>query len=839
MRPSKPALSDALPIDPVLPGLRDALAATTNAVLQAPPGAGKTTRVPLALLDAPWLDGRRIVMLEPRRLAARAAAHRMAATLGEAVGETVGYRIRLDTKVGPKTRIEVVTEGILTRMIQTDPELSGYGCVIFDEFHERSLNADLGLALALEAQGALRDDLRVLVMSATLDAAPVADLMGGCPVLTSEGRAYPVDVRYDPPPPSRGPRTRLEDHVAAVTRRALEEEPGSVLVFLPGQAEIRRVASSLSGAVAADVDVHALYGDLPQKAQDAAIEPAPPGRRKVVLATTIAETSLTIEGIRVVVDAGLVRVPRFEPRSGMSRLATVPVSQAAAEQRRGRAGRLEPGVCYRCWAEAGHKALPAFGRPEIMEADLAPLALELARWGATEPDAVPWLDAPPAAHFAQARDLLTDLGALDDDGRITPHGQAVASLPVHPRLAHMILRGKDLGEGPLACLLAAVVSERDVLRGGRANRDLRARMAVLLHEGDAPGGADPAAVRRVREVARQVARAAGVKGRADSASATGLLVALAWPDRVAQRRGGQYRLANGRGAALPDDDPLAAEDWLAVADVDAGTGPRAKMWLAAPISPADIETAFPGEITEGAFVVWDRPAEQVAARHQRRFRSLVLDDKPLSDAGGADAMGAVCDGIRQIGLHALPWTPETDSFRARIAFLRRVEGVDEGWPDVSDEGLLSTLDEWLGPFLAGITKRSQFKKIDLKPALDTVLSWDMKQRLDAEAPTHLKVPSGNRHRLDYSAETPVLPVKLQEMFGAEQTPRIAGGRVAVVIHLLSPAGRPLAVTQDLPFFWREVYPSVKAEMRGRYIRHPWPDDPLTADPTARLKKKGS
>lgn len=831
------AFPDTLPIDDVLPEVLAALEAGPNAVLQAPPGAGKTTRVPLALLDAPWRGkAGRIVMLEPRRLAARAAAARMAATLGEAVGETVGYRIRLDTKIGPKTRIEVVTEGILTRMIQTDPELSGVSCVIFDEFHERSLNADLGLALALEAQGALRDDLRVLVMSATLDAGPVAELMGGCPMITSEGRAYPVETRYVPPSGRKPPRT--EDHVAGVVRQALEEEPGSVLVFLPGQAEIRRVESRLAGSVPPDVAVHPLYGDLPQAKQDAAISPAPAGTRKVVLATTIAETSLTIEGIRVVVDSGLTRLSRFEPRSGMSRLVTDTVSQAAAEQRRGRAGRLEPGVCYRCWGEPQQRALPPFARPEIMETDLAPLALELARWGAgDDPAMLPWLDAPPAAHYAQARDLLTVLGALDEAGRITSHGQALAPLPLHPRLAHMVVRGRALGQGGLACLIAALLSERDVLRGGRSNRDLRARVAAVSKQGDAPADADPGAVRRVREVSKQVARAAGVKDPARDASATGLLLALAYPDRVAQRRGGQYRLANGRGALLPGDEPLAAEDWLAVADVDAGTGPQARIWLAAPVSPADLEAAFADEITEGAFVVWDNQAEAVAARRQRRLKKLVLDDRALDTVPPEQTVEAVCEGIRQIGLHAMPWTSETEAFRQRIAFLRRVEGAEAGWPDVSDAGLLESLDDWLAPFLPGILKRVQFRRIDLKSALESLLPWDMRQRLDREAPTHLQVPSGHRHRLDYAPETPVLPVKLQEMFGASETPRIAGGRVAVVIHLLSPARQPLAVTQDLPFFWREAYPGVKAEMRGRYPRHPWPDDPLTADPTARTNRK--
>ncbi len=825
-----------LPIEPVLPALLDALAARTNAVLQAPPGAGKTTRVPLALLDRGWLAGRKIVMLEPRRLAARAAARRMAAMLGEAVGETVGYRIRLDSRVGPKTRIEVVTEGILTRMIQDDPALEGVGAILFDEFHERSLNADLGLALCLEAQAGLRDDLRILVMSATLDGAAVARLMDDAPVITSEGRSHPVDVRWLDKPFTG----RFEDAMAALIRRALSETAeGDLLAFLPGQGEIRRVQARIEEHDLG-ILIAPLYGDLPQDAQDAALRPDG-ARRKLVLATAIAETSLTIEGIRVVVDGGLMRVPRFDPNGGMTRLVTLPVSKASAEQRRGRAGRLAPGLCYRLWTEAAHRALPTFTAPEILAADLAPLALELARWGVAELKSLAWLDPPPTAAYAQATELLQRLGALDEGRRITGHGRAMAGLPLHPRLAHMVLQAMPLGLGDLACELAALLSDRDILRGEK-DADLRLRVEGL-RERRGNDGIDRGAAARAREAARQLRRLLRLPmGKAPegqgSTERTGLLLAFAYPDRVAMSRGGgglQYRLSNGRGAFFPEPEPLATHPALAVAELD-GDKREARIFLAAPLGVAEIEEHFADQIVRSDCVVWDPREEAVAARRRRQLGALVLEDSRLPDPPAEAVLAALLEGIRQLGPACLPWTDALQSWRARIAFLRRIEGG--AWPDLSDSTLMAGLEDWLAPWLPGMSRRSHLARLELAPALEAMLPWEQRKVLDAEAPTHVVVPSGSRIPIDYaSAETPFLAVRLQEMFGLADTPRVAGGRVKLTLHLLSPARRPVQVTQDLASFWANAYRQVKADLKGQYPKHYWPDDPLQAEPTARAKPR--
>ncbi len=821
-----PAEIAALPIAEALPDLRAALARGRGAVLEAPPGAGKTTAVPLALLGEDWLGGRSIVMLEPRRLAARAAARRMAALLGEEVGRTVGFRVRQESRVSKATRIEVVTEGILTRRLQSDPELAGVGCVIFDEFHERSLHADLGLALTLEVQAALRDDLRLLVMSATLDGGPVAALMGGVPAIASEGRAYPVETRFLP---GDG---RVHDLAAAAVRRALREETGSVLVFLPGEGEIRRTQGALAG-LPPDVEVCPLFGALPPAAQDRAIRPAPEGRRKVVLATAIAETSLTIDGIRVVIDAGLSRRARFEPRAGMSRLITARVSRAEADQRRGRAGRLEPGVCYRLWSEAEDRALVPFAPPEIFEADLAPLALDLAAWGA-EAEALPWLDAPPSGPFAQAVALLTGLGALDAAGRITPHGRAMAALPLHPRLAHMILAARAHGLGGLACDVAALLEERDPLRSHRA-ADLRTRVEILQGAPARGIEVDAGVLARARRSAEDWRRRLRLEP-AHGAHETGAVVALAYPDRVGRRRGpGAYTLAGGRGAVLDETDPLAAEEFLAVADVDGGAQ-NARIFLAAPLTVAEIEALF--DVTETDVVRWDARSETVVARRQRRLGAVVLADKPLPAPDPARLAEGLIDGIRQTGLHVLPWDKEAEQFRARVAFLRRAEGED--WPDLSDAALLAGLEDWLAPYLAGLSKLAQLKKVPLREALKALLPWDRQQRLDAEAPTHYRVPTGDRIPLDYSTgEVPVLAVRVQQMFGVTTHPALAGGKVPLLVHLLSPAHRPIQITRDLPGFWSGSYPAVKAEMKGRYPKHPWPDDPANAEPTRRAKPRGT
>ena len=856
---SKPAFP-ALPIDPVLPALLEALDRRGTAVLQAPPGAGKTTRVPLALLEAGWLKGRKILVLEPRRLAARAAARRMASMLGETVGETVGYRVRLDTKIGPKTRIEVVTDGLFLRQLQEDPELPAVGAVLFDEFHERGIDSDLALALVQEARGALRDDLRLVVMSATLDAAPVAALLadadGPAQMVTSEGRAYPVETRHldAPTPTGRMDGTRIEDAVAAAVRRALREEPGNALVFLPGVGEIRRVQSLLDQSeLGPNVVLAPLYGDLSAEAQDRAISPTPPGQRKIVLATSIAETSLTIEGIRIVVDSGLMRVPRFDPRGGMTRLATVKVSQASAEQRRGRAGRLEPGVCYRLWPEATHKALAPFTTPEIEDADLAPLALELAVWGVTDPASLSWLDQPPAAAMAQARELLTGLGALDRSGAITPHGRRMAGFGVHPRLAHMMLAGKAMGQGALACLVAALLGERDIVRSQPGFRDADLRLRVDLLRGEERGGqgaarglsVDRGGAQQAVKQARQWRRQLGVRDDdAMDSNAVGILLALAYPDRIGQRRQGggqpggvaaQYRLSGGRGAYFQDAEPLSAEEWLAIADLD-GAARESRIFLAAPVSLADLEESFADDIRTETIVAWDAREQMVLARRRRMLFALILKDEKLAKPP-ADAMtAAMIEGIRALGPACLPWTDELRKWRTRVMFLRMKEG--EVWPDLSDPALMDGLEEWLAPFLDGVSRRAHLERIDLSSALRALLPWELRTRLDAEAPTHVEVPSGSRIPIDYDGEEPVLAVRLQEMFGLAQTPRIAGGRVPLLLHLLSPARRPVQVTRDLASFWANAYKAVKADLKGQYPKHYWPDNPLEAEPTARAKPRG-
>ncbi|MBM3647026.1 MAG: ATP-dependent helicase HrpB [Alphaproteobacteria bacterium] len=816
---------NALPVDEALPKLKEALAARNTAVLVAPPGAGKTTRVPLTLLDAAWLGGRKIVMQEPRRLAARAAARRMAATLGEAVGETVGYRVRLDTKVGPRTRIEVVTDGLFLRLLQDDPALDGIGCVIFDELHERGLETDLSFALVREAQTALRDDLRVIAMSATLDPGPVSDRLGGASVIESAGRQFPVDTRYL----DREPAGRIEDTVVAATRRALAEEGGSALVFLPGVGEIRRVAERLE--LGSAIDVAPLYGDLSPAEQDRAIAPAPAGRRKVVLATSIAETSLTIEGVRLVIDSGLMRVPRFSPRSGMTRLETVRVSQASADQRCGRAGRLEPGVCYRLWPEEAHRGLLPFTPPEILDADLAPLALELALWGA-DATALPWLTPPPPASLAAARALLVDLGALDTNGAITPHGRAMARLGQHPRLAHLVLKGREWRQGRIAALLAAILGERDFLRlpPGQRDVDLRHRVDLAL------AGKRDGALRLILEQARRLTPR-DVAGETPDVSQTGALLALAYPDRIGRRRtgaAGRYLMSGGRGAVLPEGDPMAIEEFVVVADLD-GAAQDARIFLAAPIARTEIEELFADRITSEDIVQWSEREGAVLARRRRRLGALVLDDKPLAEPDTDKVAAAMIEGIRQVGLVALPWSDDLARWRERVAFLRQ---LDDSWPDLSDATLLAALGQWLAPFLAGVSRRNHLARVDLGAALKALVPWDKQRALDRLAPSHVEVPSGSRVAIDYgNPAEPTLSVRLQEMFGLLDAPRVADGKVPLTLHLLSPARRPVQVTRDLASFWASGYKAVKAELKGRYPRHYWPDDPLIAEPTARVRSR--
>ncbi len=815
---------DSLPVDDALPRRKDVLQARNAAVLVAPPGAGKTTRVPLALLDASWLGHAKIIMQEPRRLAARAAARRMAATLGEQVGGTVGYRVRLDTKVGPRTRIEVVTDGVFLRMLQDDPSLDGIGCVIFDELHERGLEGDLSFALVREAQTALRDDLRVIAMSATLDPGPVSERMGGAPVVESAGRMFAVATRYL----DREPGGRIEDSAASAVRRALAEESGSALVFLPGVGEIRRVAERL--ALGPTIDVAPLYGDLSPAEQDRAISPSPAGRRKVVLATSIAETSLTIEGVRIVIDCGLMRVPRFSPRSGMTRLETVRVSQASSDQRRGRAGRLEPGVCFRLWPEEAQRGLLPFTPPEILDADLAPLALELALWGA-DAATLPWLTPPPAASLATARALLADLGALDASGAITPHGRAMARLGQHPRLAHLVLKGRELGQGKVAALLAAILGERDFLRlpPGQRDVDLRHRVDIAL------SGKRDGTLRLIQEQARRLMPRDGSQERPD-VSMTGALLALAYPDRVGRRRAGtnRYLMSGGRGAALPEGDAMANEEFLVVADLD-GSAQDSRIFLAAPIRLDEIEELFAERIKHKEVVQWNEREGTVLARRRRQFGALVLEDKPLGQPNADTLRAAMIDGIRQMGVSALPWSDDLAKWRERVAFLRH---LDESWPNLSDEALASSFDTWLAPFLDGISRRSHLQRIDLAAALKSFVPWDKQRELDRLAPTHIEVPSGSRVPVDYTNPAePTLSVRLQEMFGLTDTPRVVGNKVPLTIHLLSPARRPVQVTRDLASFWATGYRAVKAELKGRYPRHYWPDDPLVAEPTARVRPR--
>ena len=828
-----------LPITTALPELSAALSRSGLAVLQAPPGAGKSTGVPLALLDAPWLAGQRMLVLEPRRLAARAVANRMASLLGESVGETVGYRMRLDTKVGPRTRIEVVTEGILTRQLQRDPALEGVGLVIFDEFHERSLQADLGLALTLDVRRQLRPQLRMLVMSATLDGAAVAALLDDAPLIAAPGLTFPVETRYA----ERDSSDYLDRQVAAAVHRALREDQGDLLVFLPGAGEIRRVESLLSGNI--DAQLHPLYGDLPREAQDRAIQPAPAGQRKVVLATNIAETSLTIEGVRVVIDTGLERRNLFDPRSGMNRLETVHISLASADQRRGRAGRLAPGICYRLWTEARQRSLTAHTPAEIVSADLAALALELACWGTRDPGELAWLTLPPAGPLAQARELLHTLGALDGDERITAHGREMHRLGTHPRLAHLLLCAQAGGAASTGCALAALLGERDILRTRPNERDadLRTRLELLARQSDAVGhpAADRHALRQVQRSAESFARQLGLRGKpaAIDLHEAGWLLASAYPDRIGRARtpgAGRYQLSNGRGAFFAEAQSLASSEFLVVAELDAGER-EARIFSAAPLSLKDIERHFGDAIQDTERVYWDEREAAVLARRQRSLGQLILSDAAWPDPDRAQIGLAMLEGIRSMGLDALPWNTELRQWQARVLLSRAAQPeATPVWPDVSDTALLTTLESWLLPWLEGISRRAHLARLDLRAALYGLLNWPQQQRLDEFAPTHLVVPSGSRIAIDYlDGPIPSLSVRLQEIFGLCETPRVAQGRIGVLLKLLSPARRPVQVTRDLESFWRTAYHDVRKELKGRYPKHYWPEDPHQAEPTRRAR----
>ncbi|MBS8262468.1 ATP-dependent helicase HrpB [Roseibium polysiphoniae] len=822
------AFSTPLPIDAVLGKLTSTLEETSNAVLVADPGAGKTTRVPLALLDAPWRGDRRILVLEPRRLAARAAAQRMASELGEAVGERVGYRVRMDTRVGPKTRIEVITEGIFTRMILDDPELSGIAAVLFDEFHERSLDGDLGLALALDVQGALREDLRLIPMSATIDAASVSRLMGECEVIESKGRSFPVQTHYL----GRRTQDRLEPQIAKAVRKALDDESGSVLVFLPGQAEIKRTADLLAGTLPHNCVLAPLYGALDGRAQDLAIRPAEPGTRKIVLATAIAQTSLTIEGVRVVIDSGLSRVPKYEPQTGLNRLETVRVSLATADQRRGRAGRTEPGVCYRLWDEAQTAALVAHETPEILETDLSALALDLASWGTLEPSQLAFLDPPPAGAWAEALSLLRSLGALNANQQLTSQGKALGRLPLSPRLAHMLNEGQREGAGRTAAYLAVLLSEPGL--GGR-DPDLREQLRQLRDASSKRAQASRSMAERWLALLNKSEARGKDNGSIDLEDA-GWLLALAYPDRIADARGsrGRFRLSNGRGAALPEEHALAVAPFLVVADIQ-GRAANGRIMTCAPITKSEIEHHFGHDIVEEDRVRLEKDGS-ISARRILRLGAVELETRQISSPDPAAVEQAMVEELGKRGSARLPWSKDQLRLRSRIGYLRQNGQAD--LPDLSDESLTRSLKDWLGPFLAGRRSLDDIDAACLGDALSNLLLHDVQAKLDRLAPTHFNAPTGTRAPIDYGAESgPSISIRVQELFGQSVHPSVCGGKIPLTLELLSPAHRPIQVTRDLPGFWAGSWADVKAEMKGRYPKHPWPDDPLNAEATSRVKPR--
>ncbi|HEY8125972.1 MAG TPA: ATP-dependent helicase HrpB [Methylocystis sp.] len=853
----------ALPIDDVLPAIRAALEASCNLVVVAPPGAGKTTRAPLALLGADWAKDRKLILLEPRRLAARAAASRMAATLGESVGETIGLRMRLESKISTRTRIEVVTEGVFARMILDDSALEGVAGVLFDEYHERSLDADLGLALALDAQAGLREDLRLIAMSATLDGARVAALMGA-KTIESQGRAYGVETRYL----GRDANARIEEAMTRAIILALREERGSILAFLPGQGEIMRVASRLAEArLPDDIDVAPLYGALDRSEQDLAIAPARPGRRKIVLATSIAETSLTIEGVRIVIDSGLARVQRFEPDLGLSRLETVRAARASVDQRRGRAGRTESGVCYRLWDEPQTAALPAFAAPEILAADLSGLALDLAAWGVSDPGRLKWLDPPPAPAWKEAVALDRELGALDDDGRLTDRGRAVRALPLAPRLARMVVEAARHGEARRAAELAMLLSERGI---GGADADLSHRLERLRDE-NSKRASD--ARRLAAQWARQAMAAASALHPPQSSSASageevdsalhvanprsfasplprrgggtgrefsdGALIALAYPDRIAKSRGarGEFLMANGRAANLPVEDPLSRAPFLAVAELT-GRAAQARILAACALTAEEVETIASERIETRDETIFDAASASLRRRAFRRLGAIRLSERNLAVEASEENARTLARGVAALGVARLPWTKSQMQRRDRVAFLRRAEG-DE-WPDLSDAALAASAGDWLAPFIEGRTSLADITVDDLEASLAQLLPYDLSRRLDVEAPASFETPAGSRHALDYAADNgPILSVRVQELYGLSTHPTLARGRAPLTLELLSPAHRPIQTTRDLPSFWKGSWSEVKKEMRGRYPRHLWPDDPAAAQPTTRAKPRGS
>jgi ATP-dependent helicase HrpB len=823
-----PALAELpdLPVSAALPALRGALETGNAAVLVAPPGAGKTTLVPLALLDTLWRGDKKIVLLEPRRLAARAAARRMAELLGEEPGETVGYAMRMENRTSTRTKILAVTEGVFSRMLLDDPELPGVAAVLFDEFHERSLDGDFGLALALDVQGALRPDLRLLVMSATLDGARVASLLGSAPVIESEGRAYPVELRHEERPAG----VAVEDAMAKAIRTALAGEEGSILAFLPGQREILRTAERLDGRLGGDTDIVPLYGMLDGKAQDAAIRPAPAGRRKVVLATSIAETSITIDGVRVVIDSGLSRLPRFEPASGLTRLETVRASRASADQRAGRAGRTQPGVAIRLWRAEQTAALPAFTPPEILEADLSGLMLDCAAFGVADPSSLAFLDPPPVPALAEARALLRALHAIDDAGRLTAQGESMRKLALPVRLAHMVAEAAKAGHARDAAELAVLLTERGL---GGDSVDLERRLSRFR------GEKSPRA-QAARQLALRLVRSAGSSSDAvpDTVGMAGALLIHAWPDRIAKARGtrGRFVLANGSGAALDAAEPLAGEPFLVVADLT-GKAQNARITAAAAVGEADIRAAMGDRIETRRQAAFDRDHRAVRVRETVQLGAITLSERMLPAPSGADANRAIIEALREHGLALLSWSKENESLRRRLDWLHR--GLGAPWPDVSDAALIARLDEWLEPFLTGAASFAAIDASVLSAGLISLVPHDLQRRIDTLAPTHFDAPSGSRVPVRYDEQGPVLAIRVQELFGLDRHPSIAGGTVPLTLELLSPAHRPIQTTRDLPGFWRGSWADVRGEMRGRYPKHVWPENPLLAAATSRAKPRAN
>jgi ATP-dependent helicase HrpB len=832
-RRQMPEIKHTYPIDNVLPQLLETFQNANNIVLSAPTGAGKTTRVPIALLASEWMEGKKLIMLEPRRLAARRAAEYMAAQLGESVGETIGYRIRGETVVGKNTRIEVVTEGILTRLLQHDPDLPNVALVIFDEFHERSIHADLGLALTLNVQEHLRNELRVLVMSATLDGIAVAKLIGNAKIVESSGFLHPIITNYARFASDKQVELRMVDTIL----RALSEQDGDVLAFLPGRREIRRVENFLwEKHLPDDVIVHSLFGDASYQQQSAALSPAPAGKRKVILSTSVAETSLTIDGVCVVIDSGLARTARFDVRRGMTGLVTVPVSKAAADQRRGRAGRQQPGVCYRLWTETEHAQLPEYPQPEMKTADLAPLALHFALWGAPSGENLRFLDPPPPPHLLQAQLLLKDLGAVDAMGKLTNHGRAMAELPLHPRLSHMILRGKELESGSLACDIAALLDERDIFSGKNdGDIDLAARLHILHKKQKI----NEESFERILSQSRRLKQLVDIQQSKEMQElSAGILLALAYPERIARQRennSNRYQMASGITGVLPKGSLLAREEFLAIGEVD-GISAEVRIYLAAPLAKKELQHVFADALVEEEEIRWSSGEEMVIARNISRLGAVIISEQHIKPQG-EKVNAAMVDGIRQMGLTCLPWDKESRAFQQRVQWLRKNSSSMKELPDFSETALLRTLEHWLLPFLDGIWKKEHLAKIPLLKILKSQFTHSLNLQIDSLAPSHLSLPSGTIAALDYSGEQPVLAVRLQELFGQTDTPKICSGRVSVLVHLLSPAHRPLAVTQDLHSFWTNTYPGIRTQLRARYPKHVWPEDPLTAKPTNKTKRR--